>query len=90
MFSRVFKSITTQIIFFAFCGLTMMQKLNRENCVCVSHVTFFLQLICTITPASSNTEETHNTLKFASRAKRVEINASRNKVCSSTDILFVK
>lgn len=26
-------------------------------------------------------EETHNTLKFASRAKRVEIYASRNKVC---------
>lgn len=25
-------------------------------------------------------EETHNTLKFASRAKRVEIYASRNKV----------
>jgi len=41
----------------------------------------FLQLICTVTPASSSMEETHNTLKFASRAKRVEIYASRNKVC---------
>lgn len=40
-----------------------------------------LQLICTVTPASSSMEETHNTLKFASRAKRVEIFASRNKVC---------
>lgn len=40
----------------------------------------FLQLICTVTPASSNMEETHNTLKFASRAKRVEIYASRNRV----------
>lgn len=39
-----------------------------------------MQLICTVTPASSNMEETHNTLKFASRAKRVEIYASRNKV----------
>ena len=39
-----------------------------------------LQLICTVTPASSSMEETHNTLKFASRAKRVEIFASRNKV----------
>lgn len=39
-----------------------------------------LQLICTVTPASSNIEETHNTLKFASRAKRVEIYASRNRV----------
>lgn len=41
---------------------------------------FIPQLICTITPASSNLEETHNTLKFASRAKRVEIYASRNRV----------
>lgn len=40
----------------------------------------FLQLICTITPATSNMEETHNTLKFASRAKRVEIFASHNRV----------
>ncbi|KAJ1397518.1 P-loop containing nucleoside triphosphate hydrolase, partial [Sesbania bispinosa] len=38
-----------------------------------------VSLICTVTPASSNLEETHNTLKFASRAKRVEIYASRNK-----------
>ncbi|CAA6656394.1 unnamed protein product [Spirodela intermedia] len=38
-----------------------------------------VSLICTVTPASSNIEETHNTLKFASRAKRVEIYASRNK-----------
>ncbi|KAH9657016.1 kinesin-like protein KIN-7D [Citrus sinensis] len=37
-------------------------------------------LICTVTPASSSMEETHNTLKFASRAKRVEIYASRNKL----------
>ncbi|KAJ0009738.1 hypothetical protein Pint_34782 [Pistacia integerrima] len=39
-----------------------------------------VSLICTVTPASSSMEETHNTLKFASRAKRVEIYASRNKV----------
>ncbi|KAM1891064.1 hypothetical protein TB2_033922 [Malus domestica] len=38
-----------------------------------------VSLICTVTPASSSMEETHNTLKFASRAKRVEIYASRNK-----------
>ncbi|KAJ0971064.1 hypothetical protein J5N97_019023 [Dioscorea zingiberensis] len=38
-----------------------------------------VSLICTVTPASSNMEETHNTLKFASRAKRVEIYASRNR-----------
>jgi hypothetical protein len=39
-----------------------------------------LQLICTVTPASSNSEETHNTLKFAHRAKRIEVQASQNKV----------
>ena len=39
-----------------------------------------LQLICTVTPASSNTEETHNTLKFAHRAKCIEIQAAQNKV----------
>lgn len=32
-----------------------------------------------MTPASSNSEETHNTLKFAHRSKRVEIKASQNK-----------
>jgi len=38
------------------------------------------QLICTVTPSSSNSEETHNTLKFAHRAKHIEIQASQNKV----------
>ncbi|KAL8481958.1 hypothetical protein ACS0TY_028194 [Phlomoides rotata] len=41
------------------------------------------QVICTITPASSNVEETHNTLKFANRAKGVEIYASRNRIFAS-------
>ena len=44
------------------------------------NLTYLIQLICTVTPASSNMEETHNTLKFASRAKRVEIYASCNRV----------
>ncbi|XP_041999302.1 kinesin-like protein KIN-7D, mitochondrial [Salvia splendens] len=46
-----------------------------------------VSLICTITPASSNTEETHNTLKFASRAKRVEINASRNRIIDEKSLI---
>lgn len=41
---------------------------------------FFFQLICTVTPSSSNSEETHNTLKFAHRAKHIEIQAAQNKV----------
>lgn len=40
------------------------------------------QLICTVTPSSSNSEETHNTLKFAHRTKHIEIQAAQNKVSS--------
>ncbi|KAI4307253.1 hypothetical protein L6164_030459 [Bauhinia variegata] len=39
-----------------------------------------ISLICTVTPASSSSEETHNTLKFAHRSKHVEIKASQNKI----------
>ncbi|CAA7391963.1 unnamed protein product [Spirodela intermedia] len=46
-----------------------------------------VSLICTVTPASSNIEETHNTLKFASRAKRVEIYASRNKIIDEKSLI---
>ena len=45
------------------------------------------QLICTVTPSSSNSEETHNTLKFAHRAKHIEIQAAQNKVCISIFLL---
>ena len=41
-----------------------------------------------MTPASSCTEETHNTLKFAHRAKHIEIQAAQNKVIA-TSILSV-
>lgn len=30
-----------------------------------------MAVVCTITPASTQAEETHNTLKFAGRAKKV-------------------
>ncbi|XP_042017344.1 kinesin-like protein KIN-7D, mitochondrial [Salvia splendens] len=46
-----------------------------------------VSLICTITPASSNMEETHITLKFASRAKRVEIYASRNRIIDEKSLI---
>ncbi|OIV95465.1 hypothetical protein TanjilG_06927 [Lupinus angustifolius] len=39
-----------------------------------------VSLICTVTPSSSSTEETHNTLKFAHRAKHIEIQAAQNKL----------
>ena len=41
-----------------------------------------------MTPASSNAEETHNTLKFAHRAKRIEIQAAQNKVFLSHLYLY--
>jgi len=43
-------------------------------------LSFKIQLICTVTPSSSNAEETHNTLKFAHRAKHIEIQAAQNTV----------
>ncbi|KAI3893024.1 hypothetical protein MKX03_026295 [Papaver bracteatum] len=46
-----------------------------------------VSLICTVTPASSNMEETHNTLKFANRAKRVEIFASRNRIIDEKSLI---
>ncbi|XP_010526594.1 PREDICTED: kinesin-like protein KIN-7D, mitochondrial [Tarenaya hassleriana] len=46
-----------------------------------------VSLICTVTPASSSMEETHNTLKFASRAKRIEIYASRNKIIDEKSLI---
>ncbi|XP_075501684.1 kinesin-like protein KIN-7D, mitochondrial isoform X2 [Primulina tabacum] len=46
-----------------------------------------VSLICTVTPASSNMEETHNTLKFASRAKRVEIYAAQNKIIDEKSLI---
>jgi centromeric protein E len=46
-----------------------------------------ISLICTITPASSNNEETHNTLKFAHRAKRIEIHASSNRILDEKSLI---
>ncbi|KAI5068078.1 hypothetical protein GOP47_0016423 [Adiantum capillus-veneris] len=46
-----------------------------------------VSLICTITPASSYFEETHNTLKFAHRAKHVEIHTSSNKIMDEKSLI---
>ncbi|XP_037452119.1 kinesin-like protein KIN-7D, chloroplastic [Triticum dicoccoides] len=46
-----------------------------------------VSLICTVTPASSNSEETHNTLKFAHRAKRIEVQASQNKIIDEKSLI---
>ncbi|KAK3268519.1 hypothetical protein CYMTET_22985 [Cymbomonas tetramitiformis] len=66
---------------------TIISKLSEGKATHVpyrdSKLTRFLQgslsgngriaMVCTVTPGSINAEETHNTLKFASRAKRVEL-----------------
>ncbi|XP_068647042.1 kinesin-like protein KIN-7E, chloroplastic [Aristolochia californica] len=46
-----------------------------------------VSLICTVTPASSNSEETHNTLKFAHRSKHMEIKASQNKIMDEKSLI---
>ncbi|XP_015694238.1 kinesin-like protein KIN-7G isoform X2 [Oryza brachyantha] len=46
-----------------------------------------VSLICTVTPTSSNSEETHNTLKFAHRAKHIEIQATQNKITDARSLI---
>ncbi|XP_065857789.1 kinesin-like protein KIN-7K, chloroplastic [Euphorbia lathyris] len=46
-----------------------------------------VSLICTVTPSSSNSEETHNTLKFAHRAKHIEIKAAQNKIVDEKSLI---
>ncbi|KAK6149246.1 hypothetical protein DH2020_016771 [Rehmannia glutinosa] len=46
-----------------------------------------VSLICTVTPSSSNSEETHNTLKFAHRTKHIEIQASQNKIIDEKSLI---
>ncbi|XVF36945.1 hypothetical protein REPUB_Repub19eG0102500 [Reevesia pubescens] len=50
-------------------------------------VTLSQLLICTVTPASSSSEETHNTLKFAHRSKHVEIKTSQNKIMDEKSLI---
>lgn len=46
-----------------------------------------MAVICCVTPASSQAEETHNTLKFASRAKKIEIKTSKNELMDHKSLL---
>ncbi|XP_068494225.1 kinesin-like protein KIN-7K, chloroplastic isoform X3 [Phaseolus vulgaris] len=46
-----------------------------------------ISLICTVTPSSSNAEETHNTLKFAHRAKHIEIQAAQNTIIDEKSLI---
>lgn len=44
-------------------------------------------IICAVTPATQHVEETHSTLRFACRAKRVVNNATVNEVVSDAAVL---
>ncbi|KAL6784755.1 KIN7A [Auxenochlorella protothecoides x Auxenochlorella symbiontica] len=44
-------------------------------------------VVCTVTPASTQAEETHNTLKFASRAKKIAIAAKRNEIMDQSTLI---
>ncbi|KAM7271631.1 hypothetical protein ACFE04_030845 [Oxalis oulophora] len=46
-----------------------------------------VSLICNVTPSSSSAEETHNTLKFAHRAKHIEIQAAQNKIIDEKSLI---
>ncbi|XP_076914132.1 kinesin-like protein KIN-7K, chloroplastic [Bidens hawaiensis] len=46
-----------------------------------------VSLICTVTPSSSNSEETHNTLKFAHHAKHIEIQAAQNRIIDEKSLI---
>ncbi|XP_017241405.1 kinesin-like protein KIN-7K, chloroplastic isoform X1 [Daucus carota subsp. sativus] len=46
-----------------------------------------VSLICTVTPSTNNSEETHNTLKFAHRAKHIEIQAAQNKIIDEKSLI---
>lgn len=44
-------------------------------------------IVCTVTPASAQAEETHNTLKFASRAKKIQIKTTRNEIMGDKSLI---
>ena len=46
-----------------------------------------VSLICTVTPASGNVEETHNTLKFAHRAKSIQVSTHLNEVLDEKSLI---
>ncbi|KAL8263090.1 hypothetical protein R6Q59_024439 [Mikania micrantha] len=46
-----------------------------------------VSFICTVTPSSSNSEETHNTLKFAHRAKHIEVQVAKNKIVDEKSLI---
>ena len=46
-----------------------------------------VSLVCTVTPASGSAEETHNTLKFANRAKNIQVSVNLNEVLDEKSLI---
>lgn len=46
-----------------------------------------IAVVCTVSPAHLNAEETHNTLKFAARVKRVTLKAHLNEIVDEKALL---
>ncbi|GMH42753.1 hypothetical protein BSKO_10672 [Bryopsis sp. KO-2023] len=46
-----------------------------------------IAIICTVTPASMQAEEAHNTLKFASRAKKIAISCAKNEIMDEKSLI---
>eukprot|EP00899_Mesostigma_viride_P021453 jgi/Mesvir1/29309/Mv01568-RA.3 len=80
---------------------TVISKLSEGNAAHVpyrdSKLTRLLQtsltgnaritMVCTVTPGSFSAEETHNTLKFAARAKKIELHAHKNEVLDDKSLI---
>ncbi len=48
-------------------------------------------VVCNVTPAAAQAEETANTLKFASRAKLVQVGTARlSRLCAGVNMFYVK
>jgi centromeric protein E len=78
------KLLHLNAIFHIYSSCSLMKLFSHIHAYCSIYAMFealtSLQLIGTVTPASSNSEETHNTLKFAHRSKHIEIKGLQNKV----------
>ena len=62
-------------------------KLTRLLQASLSGTGARVAIVCCITPAAAQAEETHNTLKFATRAKSVKIAASRNEIMDDKSMI---
>jgi len=62
-------------------------KLTRLLQASLSGTGARIAIVCCITPAAAQAEETHTTLKFATRAKSVKIAASRNEILDEKSMI---